>query len=41
MTGTPAGVGDLNIGDCVSIVCDTSIPPCQFVEIQLHCFHLF
>jgi hypothetical protein len=21
MTGTPAGVGDLNIGDCVSIVC--------------------
>jgi len=26
MTGTPAGVGDLNIGDCVSIVC-VNIPP--------------
>lgn len=35
MTGTPAGVGDLNIGDRVSIVCGNGIiPSCQFVVGQ-------
>lgn len=30
MTGTPAGVSDLNVGDEVSITCG-ELPPCEFV----------
>eukprot|EP00978_Attheya_sp_CCMP212_P001420 scaffold2983_cov53-Attheya_sp.AAC.7 len=30
MTGTPSGVGSINVGDTVSITCGDDIPPCEF-----------
>jgi fumarylpyruvate hydrolase len=36
MTGTPAGVGTLNVGDNVKITCG-NLPPCEFFVTDIQC----